>query len=241
MKKPPVFLQAHWSHLIMANFEVPKEILLPHLPPGTELDTFEGKHYVSMVGFLFKKTRILGIPALFHQLFEEVNLRFYVLFKQGDQIKRGTVFISELVPRPLIPLISNSFYQEKYAYLPMRHSFSETEESQTVRYEWKSVSGWNFMEVEAGKKGLLPNKNSFDAFISEHYWGYNIPSKRGLREYGVEHPQWKVYPVNSFNFVIYSKDLYGKEFEPYLMNTPHSVFLAQGSDVLVRSPQIISL
>ena len=62
----------------MANYEVPPAVLIPYLPPGTELDFKEGKTYVSIVGFRFLDTRLLGIPVPLHQNFTEVNLRFYV-------------------------------------------------------------------------------------------------------------------------------------------------------------------
>lgn len=235
-----VFLTASWEKLIMANFEVPDKILESYLPPGTELDKFQGKSYVSIVGFLFINTRILGIPAFFHSQFEELNLRFYVRYKEGNRFKRGTVFISEIVPKPLITLIAKTFYNEPYSYKKMNHSYAENDEKQEVRYEWKSRSGWNFIEVEAKTQGGAPHSDSHEAFITEHYWGYNSRGKNALTEYAVEHNPWKVFPVNSFNFVIHTKDLYGMEFEPYLIN-PFSVFLVKGSDVLVRTPNKITI
>ncbi|MEY3965099.1 MAG: hypothetical protein RL263_268, partial [Bacteroidota bacterium] len=72
------FLTARWENLIMANYAVDPEILKPYLPNGVELDFFEGKTYVSLVGFMFKNTRIFGVPVPFLGTFEEVNLRFYV-------------------------------------------------------------------------------------------------------------------------------------------------------------------
>jgi uncharacterized protein YqjF (DUF2071 family) len=220
----------------MANFEVPPEILQPYLPPGTQLDTYHGKHFVSIVGFLFDNTRIFGLKALFHERFEELNLRFYVTYTEEGKVKRGTVFISEIVPKPLIPLISNTFYNENYSCLKMKHSLSNGEEPVFVRYDWKSQSGWNYIQVKASNLPYLPETSSLESFITEHYWGYNTLNKNTIIEYGVEHPRWEVYPVKSCNFTIYTKDLYGIEFEPYLKKNPFSVFLVRGSDVLVRTP-----
>ena len=53
-----VFLTAEWRYLLMANYEVPPEVLQPYVPPGTELDFKDGKTYVSMVGFRFLNTRL---------------------------------------------------------------------------------------------------------------------------------------------------------------------------------------
>ena len=40
--------------------------------------SYEGRCYVSLVGFLFQDTRLKSVPIPFHRTFEEVNLRFYV-------------------------------------------------------------------------------------------------------------------------------------------------------------------
>ena len=51
------FLTAKWQNLIMANFEIDSTYLLPYLPKGVELDFYNGKTYISLVGFLFKDTK----------------------------------------------------------------------------------------------------------------------------------------------------------------------------------------
>jgi hypothetical protein len=100
-----VFLTARWSHLAMLNREVDRALLMPLLPAGVELDDWNGAHHVSAVGFLFLGTRVLGVPVPFHADFEEVNLRFYVRRESGGSLRRGVVFVRELVPRRLIALI----------------------------------------------------------------------------------------------------------------------------------------
>jgi uncharacterized protein YqjF (DUF2071 family) len=79
------FLKAEWRKLAMFNYEVDPEILKPYLPKGTELDFYKDKCYVSLVGFMFLKTRVLGVAVPFHRDFEEVNLRFYVRRKVQNE------------------------------------------------------------------------------------------------------------------------------------------------------------
>ena len=76
MVKP--FLTADWRYLAMLNFAVDPAILTPFAPVDTELDFFEGETFLSVVGFLFLNTRVLGLSVPLHRDFEEVNLRFYV-------------------------------------------------------------------------------------------------------------------------------------------------------------------
>lgn len=77
----------------MLNFEIEPAVLLPYVPSGTELDLWDGRHLISVVGFLFRKTCVLGIAIPWHRDFEEVNLRFYVKRKAEDGWRRGVVFI----------------------------------------------------------------------------------------------------------------------------------------------------
>src|SRR5947209_1290915 len=87
------FLRARWAHLVMLNYEIQPGLLVQHVPVGTELDEWNGKTFISLVGFLFQKTSVLGVPALFHRNFEEVNLRFYVRRQAPEGWRRGVVFI----------------------------------------------------------------------------------------------------------------------------------------------------
>ena len=105
----------------MLNYEVAPEALAPFVPAGTELDAWEGRHLVSMVGFMFQSTRGLGFPIPFHRNFEEVNLRFYVRRKVDGEWRRGVVFIKEIVPRFAIAWVARTFYNENYVALPMSH------------------------------------------------------------------------------------------------------------------------
>jgi len=234
--KRPVFLRANWNHLILCNFEVDPGILEPYIPPGTLLDDFQGKHWVSIVAFQFEKTKLLGVPAFFHQSFEEINLRFYVKRPDGSGFKRGTVFISEIVPKKLIPLVANRLYNENYRFLPMKHHWADEGEMERIRFELKPSHDWNRIEVLAEKKSRLPLVDSFESFIVEHYWGYNKIRTHTSLEYGVEHPSWELSSVKSCIFDLKIQELYGSSFEKYLNFPPSSVFLARGSDILIRTP-----
>ena len=105
------FMNARWENLIMANYTIDPEILKPYIPNGVELDLFEGKAFVSLVGFLFRKSRIFGIPIPLLGSFEEINLRFYVKRKEGNQYKRGVVFINETVPYKPVAWLANKLYK----------------------------------------------------------------------------------------------------------------------------------
>src|SRR5688500_20378255 len=120
MLKP--FLTANWRYLAMLNFAVDPKILQPLIPSETELDFHDGQTFLSVVGFLFLDTRVLGVPIPLHRDFEEVNLRFYVRRRGPEGWRRGVVFVKEIVPRPAIATVARVLYNEPYVALPMRHS-----------------------------------------------------------------------------------------------------------------------
>ena len=218
----------------MANYETDPSLLVPHLPAGTELDDFNGKYYVSLVGFLFMDTKVMGIGFPFHRTFEEVNLRLYVRYKEEGKWKRGVVFIKEIVPRWIISFIANNLYGEKYISLPMRHKWDATSNDQiAVEYYWKIKGTWDHIKAVADKEPTLYAEGSEENFITEHYWGYTGLRNSMTGEYQVTHPQWRIHKVRSYDIQCSAGILYGKQFEPVLGQAPASVFLAEGSEICV--------
>ncbi len=230
---PNKFLTAEWNNLIMANYVIDPKILLPYLPPKTELDFFNGVCYVSVIGFMFEKTKILGISFPFHVNFEEVNLRFYVRVKDGNSWKRGAVFIKEIVPKLAITLVANTLYREKYVTLPMRHFHNETENEINLGYHWKFKGVWNKLEATTEKTTSPLIEGSKEQFIAEHYWGYAKYSDKTTFEYGVEHQSWQIHKVKSYKIECDFEKLYGKQFAFLNENEADSVFMAKGSAVSI--------
>ena len=237
--KQPIFLTGRWENLVMLNYEIDPEILLPYLPYAVELDLHQGKTLVSLVGFLFKQTKVFGVRWPFHTNFEEVNLRFYVKHFDGVRWKRGVVFISEIVPSPLISIIANKLYREPYSSKPMSHAINVNEDIIRATYNWKHKSKWNSIAVTAEVWLNNIEPESEEQFIFEHYWGYNKYDDKTTIEYGVEHEMWQVHKVKSWKLDCDIAALYGSAFAPTFSKLPSSVFLAKGSDVFIRKPVFI--
>ena len=227
------FLKAEWRNLIMANYPVDPDVLTPYLPSGTELDHFNGIYYVSLVGFLFTNTKVKGMAVPFHTTFEEVNLRFYVRYKQQDKWQRGVVFIKEIVPRRMITFVANNLYGENYSTHPMKHIWKGDEDTLQVEYYWKLPTEWNYIKVTATKEPLPLTAGSPEAFITEHYWGYTSINKSCTGVYEVAHPQWRIHTVLDYAIHCNAEAIYGNEFGPVLSGKPASVFLADGSEIAV--------
>lgn len=229
-----VFLTADWRDLAMLNYEVDPGLLLSLVPHRTEFDTWNGRTFLSLVGFRFLNTRVRGIFLPFHRDFEEVNLRFYVRLREGKQVKRGVVFIREIVPRWLIAAAARTFYNERYVALPMSHRIEPDGSGRAVEYGWKFRTSKNKMRVTAKGTPLLPEGGSQEQFITEHYWGYAAQKDGGCMEYQVQHSPWKVWSVTDAVFEGDMEKLYGRELNAVLKGPPTSAFLAEGSAVSVH-------
>jgi uncharacterized protein YqjF (DUF2071 family) len=240
---PAPFLTAEWRKLIMANYVVPAALLAPYLPYATELDTWEGNCYVSLVGFMFLKTKVLGVPIPLHRNFEEVNLRFYVRHFDGTAWKRGVVFLSEIVPKPAIAWVANSIYGENYATCRMGHRWQVEADRLLVGYDWKSYRGgpWNHLAVQAKLAPCRLEAGSAAEFITEHYWGYAQRGARCTFEYAVEHPRWEVYEVLEHEIISDLARFYGPQFVKPLSVAPASIFMAEGSAISVGRKRVIGL
>lgn len=233
------FLTAYWKNLIFINYEVSEAVLSPYLPNGTELDFYNGKCLVSLVGFLFLNTKIHGIGFPFHRNFEEFNLRFYVRRKEGNSFKRGVVFIKEIVPRRMITWVAYGLYGEKYYYHRMKHSIAETQSQLDVSYSFFANQEWNTMEVAADKNKEPLVMATEEEFITEHYWGYTRLANGDTSEYNVQHPRWNIYNVVDYKANVDAVYLYGKQWHEYLSASPTSVFMADGSPVTIFNRTII--
>jgi uncharacterized protein len=233
------FLRAEWRKLLMANYAVDPKLLLPFLPAHTELDLWNNTCYVSVVGFMFVNTRIKGIKIPLHINFEEVNLRFYVRHNDNGEWKRGVVFIKELVPKPAITFVANTFYNEPYETVSMQHEWKTIGDQLSVTYQWKKQNAWQSISINTGNEKLPMAVGSEEEFITEHYWGYTRVSERKTAAYGVEHPRWEVYKTIDYTINVDFAATYGEYFRFLNAEQPKSVFLAEGSAIVVKGGRVL--
>lgn len=233
------FLTAEWNDLALINYEIDPKILEEYVPKGTEIDLWNGKCYISLIGFMFENVKVLGIKIPFHVNFEEVNLRFYVKRFENGIWKRGVVFIKEIVPKHAITIVANTLYKEHYQTLKMRHSRSKNETSKSFQYEWKKDKKWNSISMTTSKNIIPIVVNSEAEFITEHYFGYTKFNENKTIEYEVTHPRWEQLEVIDYKIDVDFKNVYGKNFS-FLQNfKPTSTFLARGSKITIEGKKTI--
>jgi uncharacterized protein len=234
------FLTAEWRYLVMLNYDVDPAVLHALVPRHTVLDLWNGRAIASVVGFRFLRTRVLGVPIPLHRNFEEVNLRFYVRHTTYEgEVRRGVVFVRELVPRPAIAVVARFAYNEPYLSVPMRSTvpLAPVEDPGRVSYGWRTGSRWQSVAATASGPPALPETTSEEAFITEHFWGYTRQRDGGTIEYEVKHPRWRVWSAIAPALDADVPRLYGPSFARALAAKPVSAFIAEGSAVTVHRPR----
>ena len=237
------FLTAEWRYLVMLNYDVDPAVLHALVPRDTELDLWNGRAIASVVGFRFDRTRLLGVPVPWHRYFEEVNLRFYVRHTtQNGEVRRGVVFVRELVPRLAIALTARAVYNEPYLAVPMRSTAprDSNETPRRISYEWRTGGKWQHVAATASGAPALPSPDSEERFVTEHYWGYTRQRDGATIEYEVSHPQWRVWSATLPSLEADVPRLYGSSFARVLAAPPTSSYIAEGSEVIVYRPRRIA-
>lgn len=227
------FLTAEWHNLLNVTFRVNPDLLLPHVPKGVELDVQDGFAYVSLVAFEFLNTRVKGLKIPFHVHFPEINLRYYLKYKE----RRGVAFIKEFVPKYCIAKVANVIYNEPYQSIPMemeshfegnelhgKHTFYVDNELQTISFRAKNELS-------------VPAEDSLTHYFKEHEIGFGIGHDGNTLYYKVHHPKWRVYDLISYHYQLDFGKVYGENWAFLANETPYCVCLAEGSAVEVYPAQ----
>ncbi len=232
MSDKKIFLTAKWENLLLASYRVEPEALQPYLPEGFQPDTIGGAAFISLVAFDFADTKVKGIHVPFNVNFPEINLRFYVKYKE----QRGVVFIREFVPNYLTVLGANIFFNENYRKINMKNEIAFDEKillSHTIEVDSKEYS----IKVQAENKSFMPPENSAEHFFKEHEWGFGTTRSGETLVYRVEHPIWEIYPVTDFKTNFDFGEVYGNHWKSIDSQKPYNVTLAKGSAIKVYEAQ----
>lgn len=235
-----VFLKANWLRLASANYVVDPAILQKHIPKGTQLESFEGKHYVSLVAFRYSKTRLLNVRVPFHHLFEEINLRFYLKREISKGNWRSEVAFTKLFfPKKTLTFVAKHIYKENYETLRMRHSWLEKENHLHTSYGLHKNS-WHDFEIESEKESVRADIDTPEFFFSKQFWGTSQIDHTSSTVYEIEHPDWEVFKVKNSKISFDFQTVFGDDFKHLTHMKPESVHLFKGSEVIVNKKKIIA-
>ena len=178
-----------WRDLLFLHWPVAKGTLAATLPPGLELDLFEGEAWLSVVPFMMEGVRPRGVPALPGiSAFAELNLRTYVVAED----KPGVWFYSLDAASRLAVRAARSLFHLPYFDARME---CRLEDGDVVYRSERTHRGAPEARFAARYRGLgtpAPATSSLDRWLIERYCLYAArPDGRVLRG-EIHHAPWPV-------------------------------------------------
>ena len=193
----PVIGFQRWDRLLFLHFEVPEEALRARVPPRLEIDTFDGRAFVSVTPFTVASARLRGIPPLPGiAQFHELNVRTYV--RKGED--RGVWFFSLDAASAAAVAIARATLRLPYCYAGMHRS----EDRGLFRYDSVRVlpppqatfsGSWS---VTGGAAPAEPGTLSH--FLCERYVLFSRAFGSKLFRLRVRHAPWPLRPVEDVRF-----------------------------------------
>jgi uncharacterized protein YqjF (DUF2071 family) len=216
-----ILFSGNWSHLAMLNFTVEPESLLGFLPYGVELDLYNGRAIVSLVGFAFTETRLFGFIPL-KQDFEEINWRFYVKRNYQGSTRKGIVFLREYVSTAALALGANLF-NENYSVTKTERQIMP---ASSYHYLWGSCK----MHADIVGDSFSPQAHEEAEFLWLRHFNYTKYTAKRTLEFEVQHPAWEILPAKTD---VTSYKIPGCKIQ----GNPYSAYVATGSKVTMLFPR----
>jgi uncharacterized protein YqjF (DUF2071 family) len=230
------FLTARLSRLILLNYQVDPALLVPRLPARTELDFYEHRTFVTLLGLHFSQPALHGLPLPFYREYAQVNLRFYVRRRIAPNTwRRGVAFIKQIVPyRPVAWAAQWLFHEPVVARSTDEISRSQGRDAVLTEYGWRSGGQRCFIRAIYPDRPIFPAPGSQEEFLLERYWGYSRQKNGGCREYRFSHPPWRICKAMEAEASAGVGNFYGPPFTEIFASQPDSAFAASGSQVILH-------
>jgi uncharacterized protein YqjF (DUF2071 family) len=177
----PVMLQ-RWHEISFLHWSCDPTLLKPLLPAGLEVDTFEGKGWISLTPFLLTGLRPPLLPHWLGLAFPETNLRTYVAGAPGS----GIWFFSLDAARLAAVLGARLSYGLPYYWSRMRVEIGETGNAY-----FSSRGPRARTQIRIAKAGPINVQSPLDIFLTARFRLYSILRGR-LITAEVSHPPWEL-------------------------------------------------
>lgn len=211
-----------WNQALFLHWQVDEEVLRPLVPDSLEIDTLNGKAYVSLVAFRMEHIRPRQLPAVgFISNFPEINIRTYV--KKED--KTGVYFLNIEAGKSL-----SVFTARFLSGLPYEKSVMKT-----VAAGFKSAHKKKnfYLDVQFEPGAPLTQKTEAEKWLTERYCLF-LAEKNRLSRFDIHHPEWPLQKVNLSKLSLHY------QFDNLLITRlPDSVQYSPGVKVLAWKKQKI--
>ena len=225
-------LTAFWSDLVLLSFEAPEPLLRTLVPPGVELDRWQGRTHVSLVALRMRDLRIRGwrVPGLAGHV--QLNLRTYVRHRGAP----GVWFVRELVPSRLVALLARLRYGEPCGTMALDGQVAVRDGAVHALYRMgRAAPRWH-LSVTGSLALAQPRPHSPERYFTERDFACRARRGGRLAVVHVAHAPWAVRAVSALDYTVDFEALYGAAWRFLDDQAPVSTILAAGSQVAVSAP-----
>jgi len=176
-----------WHDLLFAHWPVDKELLQAKLPPGLELDLFDGQAWLGVVPFRMSNVGPRGLPALpWVSAFPELNVRAYVT--RGG--KPGVYFFSLDAANPLAVQTARALFHLPY----FRARMSVEPHGDGIAYDSRRINASPPADLVCRYRpigaAIAPVPGTLEHFLTERYCLYTVPRDLRPRRLEIHHRPW---------------------------------------------------
>ena len=187
---PPAMYQS-WRELLFVHWRVEPKRIQRTLPPGLQVDMFDGAAYVGVVPFYMHNIRPRGFPAIpWVSFFLELNVRTYVHDERG---RAGVWFYSLDCNQPIAVWAARTFF-----HLPYRHArMTATSRDEAIDYRSQVNSSRRTCELSysVAADGRPTEPGTFEFFLVERYLLFAADKRSRLFTGQVHHAPYEVAPA----------------------------------------------
>jgi uncharacterized protein YqjF (DUF2071 family) len=196
-----------WHDTLFVHWKVLPYSIEKHIPEGTQLDTFDGFAWVSLVAFEVKKMRLKNMPSIpYINKFQEINIRTYVMKDCIPGIYMFSVETDKFIQVLLSRLLIGIKYQKA-----------------TIRRDRTKLSSHNYrngygIQIDFSYLNSPVKKTATDIWLTERHALYENQNGK-LYRFDVHHKEWKLkkliaslnsikYKAGDFDLNVYPDAIY---------------------------------
>lgn len=189
MPDSPWLMTQTWHDLLFAHWAVDEKDLRPHVPPGFEIDLFEGQAWVAVVPFHMTNVAPRGIPALpWVSAFPEMNVRTYVKFNG----RGGVYFFSLDAGNSLAVGLARTLVHLPYFSASMQ---VEQDGAGWIQYSSRRTSPGAKPAEFVGRYRAVgpvvpPVAGTLEHFLTERYCLFTVDQSFRAYSVDIHHPPW---------------------------------------------------
>ncbi len=211
-----------WHEITFCHWSCDPALLRSHVPPQLQVDTFEGKAWISLTPFLLTGLRPPLFPHKLGMVFPEMNLRTYVIGPRGPAI-----WFFSLDAARLLPVIgARAGFGLPYFWADMNVEIHTGENVYLSDRRGRARAA-----IRIGKQDPIHTQSPLDIFLTARFRLYSLRRGR-LITAQVAHPPWQLNSARIIELEENVRHAMGVEFP----STDFRVHHSSGVDTRIGRP-----